>query len=369
MKRVILLALAVLLTGCGSSYRSLIKEDSLADLHMAKVATMSRPNHTVMAPTGGGKREAAKLAVHQLDSTGNDRVVVFIHGVFADHMTWRFVAGDLARDHDVWLVDLPGCGDSEALSTRDEDSYTISDQSRRTLEALRVCMKGHEDAKISFVGHSLGGAVVVRMLSDDVLRVEFKDILSRVDRLVLIQPLDVALSRTSPVYKEIAEASSMKIGLASVSGVLKERVGKATRNSVMDPARALREEADKRIEILESRSKREALQAMLERAVPWKRPDLRPDWDKIEPLEDAYTNVDRPALIIAGLRDEALPPSMSFKLAMQLPKALLVPLKGVMHSPHIEAHERVTNLIREFITTGDVRRAAVHLHGDRTINP
>ncbi len=179
---------------------------------------------------------------------------------------------------------------------------------------------------------------------------------------MLVQPLDIAVNRTQPVFKEIAEASSLKIGIASRTGVLRNRVSLATIASVPDASRALKEEADKRIEILESTSKRVALQAMLERAVPWKRPQLRPDWDKIETLEAAYGKVDRPCLIIVGLRDEALPPSMAFKLALQLPRALIVPLRGVMHSPHIEAHERCATLIREFITTGDVRRAAIHAH-------
>jgi len=62
--------------------------------------------------------------------------------------------------------------------------------------------------------------------------------------------------------------------------------------------------------------------------------------------------VDRECLVIVGLRDEALPASMGFKMAAQLPRAKLAPLAGVMHSPQIEAHEMVAGMIRTFVTTG-----------------
>jgi pimeloyl-ACP methyl ester carboxylesterase len=87
--------------------------------------------------------------------------------------------------------------------------------------------------------------------------------------------------------------------------------------------------------------------------VPWKA-GLRPDWNAIEAIEDSYARVDRECLIIVGMRDEALPASMAYKMAIQLPRSSFVPLKGIMHSPHIEAHERCATLIREFVTTGRV---------------
>jgi len=258
---------------------------------------------------------------------------------------------------------MPGCGQSETPDAIREDTYTIPDIAERTLQALKYCLDAKEPPRISLVGHSYGAAVIVRMFSDPSLRERYADVLQHVDRLVLVSPLDIALSGPAPVYKQIAEASAFRMRLASASGELKKRVAKATIASVPSPERALREEADKRIEILRDSGRRKALQAMIARAVPWTS-SLRPDWDQIERIESSYATVDRECLIMVGMRDEALPSSMAYKMAVQLPRSRFIPLKGVMHSPHIEAHAQCATLIREFVTTGRINSDALGQRGD-----
>jgi len=348
------LVLAGLLFGCGSSYNQLVSEHSIPDLRDAVQATTNGGNRTLVTTTHGADGQTVRLAIHELESPTKDRILVLIHGVFADHTTWRFVAGDLARDHGVWIVDLPGCGQSDAPRPQGPDSYTAADLTERTLEALREQLAARSaETRISLVGHSYGGTLIAVMFGNESLRTRYADVLDRVDRLVMISPFDVAMNRPTSVFQELAEASSLKVSLASKLGILKERVAKATIASVMDPARALKEEADKRIEFLENSNKRIALQETIKKAVPWTR-EQRPDWDKIEPLEASYAKVDRDCLVVVGLRDEALPASMAFKLAVQMPRAMIVPLPKVMHSPHIESHEKCAAMIRAFVTTGKV---------------
>jgi pimeloyl-ACP methyl ester carboxylesterase len=342
-----------LLAACASPYRSLVSENSVPELKAAKDATQARGKHVVMAPTLGESGPNVHVAVHELEAAQTDRILVFIHGVFADHETWRFVAGNLARDHGVWLVDMPGCGQSEAPSPLREESYTVREIAERTLQALRYCLSGNQTPRLALVGHSYGAAVIVRMFGDSGLRERYADVLSRIDRLVLISPLDIALSGPAPVYRQIAEASATRMWLAGSLGVLQGRVARATIASVPRDGRPLREEAEKKVEILRNRTRRQALQAMITKAVPWTS-TLRPEWDAIEVVESMYAEVDRECLIVVGTRDEALPASMSYKMAVQLPRTCFVPLRGVMHSPHIEAHDRCVSLIREFVTTGRV---------------
>jgi pimeloyl-ACP methyl ester carboxylesterase len=351
--RVWAIGLVLLIGGCVSPYRGLVAEDTVPELRAAKEATATRANHTVMAPTLGPSGPSLNLAVHELEAAQTDRILVFVHGVFADHETWRFVAGNLARDHGVWLVDMPGCGDSETPTVIRDETYTVREIAERTLQALRYCLSGNSTPRLAMVGHSYGAAVIVRMFGDPGLREKYADVLARIDRLVLISPLDIALSGPAPVYKQIAEASAMRLRVAATLGVLQARVARATVASVTENGRALREEADKRIEILGDPRRREALQAMIAKAVPWTK-TLRPAWSEIELVESMYAEVDRDCLILVGTRDEALPASMSYKMAVQLPRASFVPLRGVMHSPHIEAHDRCSSLIREFVTTGRV---------------
>lgn len=353
------LVLAGSLCGCGSSYNQLVSEHSIPDLRDAVQATTDGGNRTLVSTTHGADGQTVRLAIHELESPTKDRILVLIHGVFADHTTWRFVAGDLARDHGVWIVDLPGCGQSDAPRPQGPDSYSAADMTERTLEALREQLASRSaETRISLVGHSYGGTLIATMFGNQSLRARYADVLDRVDRLVMISPFDVAMNRPTSVFQELAEASSLKVSLASKLGILKERVAKATIASVMDPSRALKEEADKRIEFLEDSNKRIALQETIKKAVPWTR-EQRPDWDKIEPVEASYARVDRDCLVIVGLRDEALPASMAFKLAAQMPRAMIVSLPKVMHSPHIESHEKCSAMIRSFVTTGKVDGEAV----------
>jgi pimeloyl-ACP methyl ester carboxylesterase len=351
-----------LVSACAPPYRNLVSEDSVPELRAAKEATAAHANHTVMAPTLGASGPNLNVAVHELEAAQTDRILVFIHGVFADHETWRFVAGNLARDHGVWLVDMPGCGASEAPALIHEDTYTVREIAERTLQALRYCLSGNQTPRLALVGHSYGAAVIVRMFGDSGLREQYGDVLARIDRLVLISPLDIALSGPAPVYRQIAEASPVRLRAAASLGMLQNRVARATVASVPEDGRPLREEADKKIEILRDKRRRQALQAMIAKAVPWTR-TLRPEWSSIEIIEAMYAEVDRECLILVGTRDEALPASMSYKMAVQLPKTCFVPLRGVMHSPHIEAHDRCASLIREFVTTGRVDSDVMRMRG------
>lgn len=355
------LMLAAALCGCGSSYKQLVSEHGIADLREAARATIDGGNRTLVTTTHGADGQKVRLAVHELESPTKDRILVLIHGVMADHTTWRFIAGDLARDHGVWIVDLPGCGQSDAPRSIGPDSYSTADMTERTLEALRELLASRPaETRLSLIGHSYGGTLIVTMFGNESLRTRYADVLERVDRLVLISPFDIAMNRPTSVYQELAEASSLKIDLASSLGILKERVARATIASVVDPSRALKEEADKRIEFLTNNDKRIALQETIKKAVPWTR-DLRPDWDRIEPVEASYGKVDRDCLVIVGLRDEALPASMAFKIAGEMPRAMIVPMQKVMHSPHIEAHEKCAAMIRSFVTTGKVDGEGVRI--------
>src|ERR1043166_1717790 len=103
----------MVLGGCASSYQSLVSEDQVPDLAPLKLATAAHPNHTTLVTTHGEHGPDVRIAVHEIEGTGSDRLLVLIHGVFADSTTWRFVVGNLAADHDVWLIDLPGCGLSD----------------------------------------------------------------------------------------------------------------------------------------------------------------------------------------------------------------------------------------------------------------
>lgn len=335
------------LVGCGKSrYALLVEESRVPELASLGRQYASHPNHTTLVRTAGIDNVPIRVAVHEVGPRGADHVVVFIHGVFADHRTWRYIAGAMLDSTNTLILDLPGCGESDKPDPDDvpASTYTVPDLARRTLEALRAQLGERADKpRIHFVGHSLGGAVVMRMYIDERLRTEFADVLDRVDRSVFIAPLDVAVEKTHPVLIELARISGVRIWSARQLGVLQDRVAAGVLESTSDPSRALREECDWKVQTLRSVKCRRAMQAMLQRAVPYK--DGRPDWDAIDPVVAGYPKFTPPTLIIWGVHDEVLPVSMGYKLASQLPNARLVTLSKGRHSVTVEEPSLIAHLI------------------------
>jgi pimeloyl-ACP methyl ester carboxylesterase len=345
---------AGLLAGCaGGAYSRLAPEDSVPELAAMKARGAALQNHTTLVPTGAEPH--VDIAVHEIGDGPRERTLILLHGVLSDSRAWRFVVGDLAGTCNLMLVDLPGCGESDKPDPGllGASGYSPGAMAGRVLEAVsqRLAARRGDSSRITIVAHSLGGAVAMRMFCDTELAAEYAGVLSRVDGIVLLSPMDISISRPDPMFRRIAGISGTEIALGDATGLLRDRVAEATRGSVVSADRALREEAATRLMYFREPARRHAAQAMLRQAVPWK--GERPDWDAIEPVEELYCRIDLPALIVWGRRDETLPVSMGYKLAAELPKARLVSLPGVMHSPHIEAPARCVELIREFVSQGN----------------
>jgi pimeloyl-ACP methyl ester carboxylesterase len=353
--------LCVLVTGCtAATYSRLRSEDATPELANLKAAYAARGNHTMLVPTTGvsGDSPAIRMALHEIGAPTRDRLVVCVHGAFADHGMWRFLAGDLAADHDLLLIDLPGCGESDCPDPDEvpADTYTIRDCARRTLQALREYLSRRESPpRLVIVAHSLGGAVVIRMFADDALRAEFADVLARTDQLVLLAPLDVACEKVHPLLMELAAVSGARVWTALQLGVLRDRVAEGVLLAANKPERALKEEADAKVRILTDWKRRRAMQAMLNRAVP--SVGRRPDWEKVDRIVASYAKVDVPTLIVWGVHDEVLPVSMGYKLAAELPRAQLAAVPNGMHSLVIEEPAAVAWVIRQYLAGRPVGRS------------
>lgn len=359
----LLLAAVATIGGCGSAfYAKLVPEDSVPRLAEIKQLGGTLARTTTLVETTGHGGDAVRVAVHELGAPDHESAIILLHGAFSDSEAWRFTAPLLARDAHVLTVDLPGCGDSDKpdadLTQYPGDGvYAPEALAERTLQAVsaRLGARARAPLRLSIVGHSLGGMIAIRMFADDGIRERHSELLSRVDRLVLIAPVDTTAHRPDPLFQEIAEASGLRVSLGLTLGIIREKCAQGTLCASVEGGAALREEADKRVEILRNPQKRRALQAMLRRAVPWREGDPpRPDWLMMEKLEETYSRVRVPTLIVWGRRDETLPIAMGYKLASQIPGAAILPLDRAMHSPHIEDPDRCADVIREFHATGTV---------------
>ncbi|MCI0341924.1 MAG: alpha/beta hydrolase [Planctomycetales bacterium] len=329
--------------GCSSAAWALPSEREIPEL--AARLSVAMPGST------GTPEPVSGVAIEERGSGRAKRTIVMVHGVLSDRRVWRFVAGDLGRDHDLVLVDLPGCGESAKPSPAEvgEGFYSPATLAATVLAALeeRFESRGFPD-RVTFLGHSLGGTVVLRMLADPALRARHARILSRVDGAVLLAPADIAVEKKYPVFEQIVKLSDIEAEIGEATGILAREVLKATFEGATDPTRMPREEAERLSGILGDSARRHAAQAMLRRAIPF-RENEHPDWDAIALVESQYRNVSVPCLLVWGRRDETLPVSMGWKLMGQLPRATLRVIPSATHALAVEHPALVSELTRRFV--------------------
>ncbi len=347
---VILLALG--LGGCSASsaYLAIKSEADLVPYAQLTSLWAARSITTNYIPTKIGDGPEVNIAIHETGNMESDHVIVMIHGVFADHRAWRFVASALGDEYDLIMIDLPGSGASDCPDPQlvGPNGYSPDAMAERVLQALQVHLADRRiPRRITLVAHSLGGMIAIRMMGSPQLRSRHEEILGLVDRMVLISPADVEIINPPALFVQIAELTEVEIMLGDVTGLLMDRISQGTRASFTDPERALREEADTRYQMLTRRDTRLALQAVFTQTVPMR--DGRPDWPAIHLVVADYANVDVPCLIVWGARAETLPVAMGYKLAAQLPNAQLHVVPNCMHSVHLEDPVLCANLIRDFI--------------------
>lgn len=97
-----------------------------------------------------GATAGAQTQLHRQVAGAGARVVL-VHGFTQTLASWQPVAGDLATDHEVVVVDLPGHGGSGRLEA---DLATTS----RLL--------GGAGGRATYVGYSMGGRVALRLALD-----------------------------------------------------------------------------------------------------------------------------------------------------------------------------------------------------------
>jgi pimeloyl-ACP methyl ester carboxylesterase len=340
-------------------YNCLSSERQISELKTFVQADAALPERTVLEPTERRNEPTVRIAVHQRGPGTNNCILVMIHGILANHDSWRYLTGPLSSDFDLWIIDLPGCGDSdkpdpEALAG---DGYSPGAIADRVMQAVEQCLTNRNDSpRLVLVAHSLGGMIALRMTGDLELRRRHARLLRQVDGLVLFAPGDVNVNQASQVFTTIAQLGSGKVVIGDLLGIVREATAKSTLNGFASPRLATTETADQLHHILTHANERRAAQAMIKQAVPWKFKENRPDWHPIHELEKNYSNVDKPCLIVWGECDEVLPESMGYKLAAQIAGAKLVVLHDCMHSIELERPDDCVRLIRDFQATVQVAR-------------
>ncbi|MBN1419076.1 MAG: alpha/beta hydrolase [Planctomycetes bacterium] len=350
--RVAVLALPLLLPACvTSAYRQLRPEDELGDYGPLHRSFLARKREMRLIPTTDREGRLVKIAVHEVGEGDRAHAVVFIHGVLSDHEAFRYIAGAFRPENDLLLVELPGCGDSDKPDPGDlgPGGYGATAMGERVLQALRAVLEARpRPTRVTLVGHSLGGTIALRMMTDPALRTDYADVLARVDRLALLAPIDVAIEKQHATFQLLEGTWGITVWLADLTGILRHRAALSSAQSTGSPWIFPREEVDRLVRNVRDGQRRRAAQAMVEEAVP-RLDDSHPDWRRIEALTARYATIRVPTLILWGAWDETFPLSMGFKLQEEIPGAVLRILPETKHSLQMERPRLCARLIEEFI--------------------
>lgn len=96
-------------------------------------------------------------------SSGTGSPILLLHGYPQSSYMWRFIAPELAKTHEVIMVDLPGYGESEGPEP-DQENYAYSKRNSAKILVTLMTELGYE--KFQVLGHDRGARVGFRMCLD-----------------------------------------------------------------------------------------------------------------------------------------------------------------------------------------------------------
>lgn len=294
------------------------------------------------APPGDGPERwiyAREIASRSAEASARP-VLVLLNGVFSDGGTWRFTTAPLAEHFDLLVIDLPGTGrscpdDPDGLP---ESAFTLAWIGEHVWSALASWQRIQASPRpMVLVGHSLAGAVILRMLGNPRLRGDSARERALTRGAVLIGSADVGTRAWSPVLVGLAKLTDVEVSIGGALGVLAAQVEEGVIKSVQHPERtALNGEVQRMIEALEDRDRRRASQLMLRRIRPIDDDD-EPIWAAARELSSDHARVDAPVLLLWGRHDDILPlAATGEKLQSEIPGSRLVVIDDARHSVHQE---------------------------------
>ena len=266
---------------------------------------------------GGRIVELAGGDLHYKDEGGrDDPVIVLLHGFTASQRWWDRVAPDLARRGlRVLRFDLLGHGGSE----KPRDGYAPDEQARRIAAALEKLRVKHA----TVVGHSMGGTVASAL-------VELKPRLVRKVAVIGTAPRDgfaelpfTGRMATWPVAGELVRRFApdplIKAGLDSAFA------------DDVDVPDAFVDDLDGMTFSAYDKSTTEAGEFIEDKS-----------------NSERVAEADVPLLVIFGTADDLVEPKAADAWGKDVPRARVVKLPGVGHSPHWERPREVVKLLLDF---------------------
>ena len=258
------------------------------------------------------------MTVLHVEKYGSGAPLLLVHGWGMHGGMWGSVVEKLAEEICVYVVDLPGHGQSEKGEEGQEKGgaldVIVSALTERFPMPLNVC------------GWSLGGQIALRWAAREPLKIQ---------RLILVSSTPCFVKRDDWQCAMAAET------LAGFADALTENYAQTLRRFLA-------------LQVRGSDNERELLVSLRAALFSRGEPDLNALQAGLEILRDcdlrgSLSIITQPTLVMAGERDTLTPPQASQYMAAQLPDARLATVKGAAHAPFLSHPEIFVEQIKSFL--------------------
>jgi pimeloyl-ACP methyl ester carboxylesterase len=268
-------------------------------------------------------------------TAGEGPVLLLVHGLAGNSMTWRYVMPALARHFTVLAPDLLGQGQSD----KPRGEYSLGAHVNTLRDLMDVL--GHGRATV--VGQSLGGGVAMQFAY------QFPE---RCERLVLVD--SGGLGREVTLYLRMLTLPGFEaVFPLFCTPRLRDagsRVASWLRRAGMRSTPASREIWRSYASLADADSRRAFFRSL--------RDVIDLDGQALSALGRLHYAVQLPTLIVWGARDPFIPVRHAVTAHQAIPGSRLVIFEGVGHYPHCEAPERFVAMLLDFIASTKPARLA-----------
>ena len=256
------------------------------------------------------------LKIRYLESgKGNDRHILFIHGLGSSADRWLGIPGALSTNFHTVSLDLPGFGESDKPATMD---YTIENFRKTVVDFINEL--AINDAKTSIVGHSLGGYIAAEVA------IENKNM---VERLVLIDSSGM-LKKPTPLLEEY-----LKVAISPT----KDKVRKVFEQMVADPTRIPSKLVEGFISRINLPNAKYAFKSTLANSA-----NTQIGLGRLKLIDHI------PTLILWGSEDKVIPPEHSRLFKENIANSHIEIIPDAGHAPFAEKPDQVCEILRNFLT-------------------
>lgn len=259
-----------------------------------------------------------------VQETGTGPTILLIHGAGGATHSWRDILPNLARDHHVIALDLPGQG----LSQMGSRQRCGLDSMTEDIASLCFAQNWTPDV---IIGHSAGAAVALRLS---------QRVLSAHGYPPLVIGLNAALGHFKgmagwlfPVLAKMLALNPLTAGLfvksVSAPGRIQSLI-RSTGSNLDKTGMGLYER------LIRDKQHVEATLLMMSQ------------W-RLDRLLSDLPHIKTKTILIAGTADKAVPAEVSERAASMMPDARFIALPGLGHLAHEEQPDTICDLIRDVL--------------------